>query len=296
MKYFAFIREVEDLCSKSMRTCRLTTFNNFVIDRFSDDSKSILKVEEKIIELNNEKMILSIVKDSEAIDDSITRFKDDEKNLKSLKVKFDHGKELKSSYISPKNSKMVRDNLDLISSLINLQSRYSKDDETVNVFREIQNRVRSITLAHEKLRYSNNHSQINFAEYVRGLIRRLFDSYNELIKGIDLKLNISPVYLDMETLIPCGLIINELVTNSIKYAFTEGKGQIKVIFDSKDDYFSLTVEDNGSGLPNDIDFTKTDTLGLQLVNNLTNQLNGKIEMGKGPGTTFNITFPGTIKK
>jgi len=264
---------------------------NFVIDNFSDDSRSTWKVEEKIIELNDEKIILSMVKDSEAIDESITHSKGHEKSLGSLKMKVDHEKELKSSNISPKTSKMVKDNLDLISSLINLQSRYSKDDVTVNVFREIQNRVRAITLAHEKLGYSNEHSQINFAEYVRGLIRRLFDSYNDLIKDIDLKININPVYLDMETLIPCGLIINELVTNSIKYAFSNGKGQIKVIFNSKDDYYSLTVKDNGSGFPNNIDFTKTDTLGLQLVNNLTYQLNGKIKQVKGPGTTFHITFP-----
>ncbi|MDI6643814.1 MAG: histidine kinase dimerization/phosphoacceptor domain -containing protein [Methanobacteriaceae archaeon] len=264
---------------------------NFVIDNFSDDSKSSLEVEEKIIELDNQKMILSIVKDSEATEDSINSYKGHEKSLSPFKMKVGYEKELESSHISPKTSKMVRDNLDLISSLINLQSRYFQDDETVNVFREIQNRVRAITLAHEKLRYANDPSQINFAEYVRGLVRRLFDSYKDIINAIDLKLNISPVYLDMETLIPCGLIINELVTNSIKYAFSKGKGQIKVIFDSKADNFSLTVKDNGSGIPNDIDFTQTDTLGLQLVNNLTNQLNGKIKLEKGPGTTFHITFP-----
>ncbi|AXV37565.1 MAG: PAS domain S-box protein [Methanobacteriaceae archaeon] len=265
----------------------------FIIDNFVDDDPNLqLNVKEKIIKVGNEKLVLSIVEDSQRVEDSILQSKTEECEVESLKTKVELEKEEYASPIPQKQtSKIVKDNLDLISSLINLQSRYSKDTGTINVFREIQNRVRAITLAHEKLRYSNEQPMVNFGEYVRGLTRRLFDSYKDSIQVIDLKIDIPDVYMDMETIIPCGLIVNELVTNSIKYAFSDEKGQIEVIFDLDDDFFSLTLRDDGKGLPDDFDFTKADTLGLQLVNNLTNQLNGKIQLEKGPGTSFRVTFP-----
>jgi len=265
----------------------------FIIDNFVDDDPNLqLNVKEKIIKVGNEKLVLSIVEDSQRVEDSILQSKTEECEVESLKTKVELEKEEYASPIPQKQtSKIVKDNLDLISSLINLQSRYSNDTGTINVFREIQNRVRAITLAHEKLRYSNEQPMVNFGEYVRGLTRRLFDSYKDSIQVIDLKIDIPDVYMDMETIIPCGLIVNELVTNSIKYAFSDEKGQIEVIFDLDDDFFSLTLRDDGKGLPDDFDFTKADTLGLQLVNNLTNQLNGKIQLEKGPGTSFRVTFP-----
>ncbi|MGC9517145.1 MAG: histidine kinase dimerization/phosphoacceptor domain -containing protein [Methanomicrobiales archaeon] len=264
----------------------------FTIDIYSEkDSKVKLNVEEKLMEIKNEKLVLSMVNNLKELNNEKTEF-NPQLNQKSSSEIGAIGED--SVLTQNENRVIVKDNLDLISSLINLQSRYSKDDETYKVFREIQNRVRAITFAQEKYRYSNETSGVYLPDYVRGLTRRLLDSYKTLIKKIDLKLEISNIYLNMDILIPCGLIINELVTNSVKYAFPDEKGEIKVIFCENDDTYSLIVADNGIGLSADFNLNNIDTLGLQLVNNLTKQINGKIKIDKKIGTSFNITFPKTV--
>ena len=187
----------------------------------------------------------------------------------------------------------VKNNLQVISSLINLQVRgIKKNKYALEMLRESQNRIRTIALIHEKLYQSRDLVRIDFAEYIRILTNDLFSSYGVKSDAITLKINVSNVFLDLDTAIPCGLIINELVSNSLRHAFSEDmKGEIRIdLYTDKDNKFNLIVRDNGVGFPKDLNFRSTKTLGLQLINTLTNQLGGAIELDTSSGTTFKITF------
>ena len=187
----------------------------------------------------------------------------------------------------------VKNNLQIISSLLKLQSRYIKDKQTLHVFKESQNRIRSMALIHEKLYQSRELARIDFVEYVRSLVANLFRSYEVNSDLITLKTNIDDVFLGIDTAIPCGLIIDELVSNSLKYAFTEGRqGEIHIdLHSNKESKFTLIVSDNGVGFPKDLDFRNTESLGLQLTCTLVDQLQGTIELDRSGGTEFKITFP-----
>jgi len=186
----------------------------------------------------------------------------------------------------------VKNNLQVISSLLNLQSRYLKDKQGIEVFKDSQNRVRSIALVHEKLYQSKDLTRLNFAEYIQNLTSHLFHSYGVNSDTITLKINTHDASLDLDTAIPCGLIINELVSNSLKHAFPAGKkGEISIdLHSDNENRFTLIVSDNGVGFPKDLDFRNTESLGLQLVTTLTNQLDGSIELDSSGGTTFRIRF------
>ncbi len=184
----------------------------------------------------------------------------------------------------------AKNNLQIISSLLNLQSRYINDKEALDVFKESQNRARSMALIHEKLYSASDLRKINFGEYIRSLTTELFSSY-QISSGIKLDINVDDVDLDINTSVPLALIVNEIVTNSLKYAFPDRKtGNISVNFGKKDNELQLTVEDNGIGFPSNMDFKNTDSLGMQLVNSLTDQINGKIKLDKTEGTKFIINF------
>ncbi len=191
----------------------------------------------------------------------------------------------------------VKNNLQVISSLINLQTRYIKDDKIQEVLRESQNRIKSMALVHEKIYRSENLNEFNFTEYLKNLVSNLFRSYTSGSK-VELNMDIDDIYLNLDTAIPCSLIINELVSNSLKHAFPDGlKGEISIRFHQKEDSeFRLTVSDNGKGFPSDIDYQNTDSLGLQLVNSLTRQLNGNISLYNDGGTTFEVVFPASCKQ
>ncbi|HEX3034854.1 MAG TPA: PAS domain S-box protein [Thermodesulfobacteriota bacterium] len=200
----------------------------------------------------------------------------------------------------------VKNNLQVISSLIDLQTERLKDKRVINMFRETQSRVRSMALIHEQLYHSKNLAKVDFAEYVKNLGEYLFQSYGVKSGEVELKVNVDSVLMDVATAIPCGLIINELVSNSLKYAFPKfglyggsgkPKGEIRIKLNSgysknnsKRHLYSLIVGDNGVGLPKDLDFRNTESLGLQLVNTLTNQLNGTMRLSRRRGTEFKITF------
>lgn len=148
-----------------------------------------------------------------------------------------------------------------------------------------------MALIHERLYGSTDLKRIDFGDYISTLSTQLFHTYVTDPRRIKLKLNVENLMVDINTTVPLGLILNELVTNSIKYAFPEGKsGEIKIEFNKKDDEFILIVSDNGVGFPKNIDFRETDSLGLQLVNNLTSQINGKVELNVKNGTEFTIKF------
>ncbi|OPY27459.1 MAG: serine-protein kinase RsbW [Methanobacterium sp. PtaU1.Bin242] len=186
----------------------------------------------------------------------------------------------------------VKNNLQIISSLLNLQSIRIKDDtKAFEVFKESQNRVKTMAMIHEKLYQSGNFAQIDFSQYIHNLISSIFSSYGVNTGDIKLKITGQDVFLDINTAIPCGLIINELVTNTIKHAFSPGNsGKLHVSFDKTDDKYVLTVQDNGNGLPDDFDIEKTDTLGLELVKSLVYQLEGKLGVINGDGAIFRISF------
>ncbi|MGV0025932.1 PAS domain S-box protein [Phormidesmis priestleyi] len=186
----------------------------------------------------------------------------------------------------------VKNNLQVISSLLKLQAGYIKDDRILEVFKESQNRVRAMALIHEKLYQSEDLAKTDFAEYIRSLVNDLFRSYSISSRAVSLNLTVEDVRLSIDTAIPCGLIINELVSNSLKHAFSARQpGQISIDLSSKaNDRYLLVVQDNGAGLPSDIDFRKTKSLGLQLVCNLTKQLQGTIDLDRENGSTFKINF------
>jgi len=209
--------------------------------------------------------------------------------------------EIKSSLVE-KNTLLqeihhrVKNNMQIISSLLNLQIKYVDDGTAVDVLKESQNRVKSMAMIHDKLYMSEDLTRINFVDYIKSLVSNLFYSYNveDIIKP---RLKIDMISLNMETAVPCGLIISELVSNSLKYAFPDGMvGEIFVSLKSRDGYYELIISDNGIGLPEEFDINNTKTLGLMLVNSLTEQIEGKISINRDNGTRFKIIFKESIYK
>jgi PAS domain S-box-containing protein len=185
----------------------------------------------------------------------------------------------------------VKNNMQIISSLLNLQTEYVDDEEAVNVLKESQNRVKSMAIIHENLYKSNDLAHINFVDYINSLVLNLFYSYNIDQKQIKPLLKIEDINLNIETAVPCGLIISELISNSLKYAFpNKMKGEIIISLKSVEDTYHLCICDNGIGLPEDINFSNIKTLGLLLVNSLTEQIDGEITIKRGHGTKFKIIF------
>ncbi|MFN8486491.1 MAG: histidine kinase dimerization/phosphoacceptor domain -containing protein [Caldilineaceae bacterium] len=187
----------------------------------------------------------------------------------------------------------VKNNLQVISSLLYLQSEKIKDPQILEILRDSQNRVKSMALIHEKLYQSPDLSKIDLAEYIRNLTSYLFRSYTALANAIRFEVEADNIYLGIDTATPCGLIINELVSNALKHAFPKGQGGIirVALHRETGNLFQLVVCDTGIGFPAALDFTNTNSLGLQLVNTLVNQLDGSIELKRQPGTEFKISFP-----
>src|SRR5659263_119184 len=189
----------------------------------------------------------------------------------------------------------VKNNMQIISSLLKLQSKYIENDKYLDLFKESRNMIESMAIIHERLYHSEDLSKINIKEYTRDLVNNLFHAYNINKSLIKSKINVDTVTLGMDFAILCGLIINELVTNSIKYAFPDNrKGEIEIAFRQTDENnFELVVSDNGVGIPEDLDIRKTQSLGLRLITMLVDdQLEGEINLVRGKGTEFQIKFKG----
>ncbi|MGI0479837.1 PAS domain S-box protein [Geminocystis sp. CENA526] len=186
----------------------------------------------------------------------------------------------------------VKNNLYVISGLLNLQSSYIEDEAVKNLFEDSQNRIQSMAVIHELLYQSNDLSEINFAEYINRLVSNLFLSYNHYHTGIKPVTHLQECYLSIETAIPAGLLINELVTNAFKHAFPQREGEVTINLITKDqEPIRLEVRDNGIGLPPDLDWERNNSLGLRLVRLLSQQLDAEIEVnGSDEGTCFIITF------
>jgi len=186
----------------------------------------------------------------------------------------------------------VKNNLQIISSLLNLQSAFIKDEQILEIFRDSQDRVRSMALIHEKLYLSNNLAEINFAEYLSSLINTIFRTMGMQRRGINVQIQAENLLLKIDAAVPCGLIVNELVSNTLKHAFPNGNAgvvQIQLKATVGGDIM-LSVADNGVGLPLGLNFKEAESLGLQLVNSLVQQLGGVIDLDQNSGTKFTITF------
>jgi two-component sensor histidine kinase len=184
----------------------------------------------------------------------------------------------------------IKNNLQVISSLLDLESDKFKDPKVIEAFRNSQSRVISMALVHEELYRSEDMESIDFADYITKLVNDLSRSYM-MNNNIDIKVHIATVFLDMDVAIPLGMIVNELVSNSFKHAFRSGdEGSIIIDMNYEAEKFILIVSDNGRGFPENMDFRQTESLGLQLVTTLVDQIDGTIELERNHGTRFIITF------
>ncbi|HSV95667.1 MAG TPA: PAS domain S-box protein [Spirochaetota bacterium] len=187
----------------------------------------------------------------------------------------------------------VKNNLQVISSLLSLQSRFVRDPVDLAIFAESQNRVRSMALIHEKLYQSGDFSRIDFSGYIESMVAELRRSYGNVAGHVAFRIDVQNVHLSIKKAIPCGLIITELVSNAIKYAFPAGSsGEVRIAMHSTGPLTVLVVADNGVGFPPGLDWRKASTLGLQLVISLANQIGGAVECEFENGTSFRIEFPG----
>ncbi|MGL5065906.1 MAG: PAS domain S-box protein, partial [Microcoleus sp.] len=186
----------------------------------------------------------------------------------------------------------VKNNMQVISSLLQLQSQYIEDEDMLSLFEESQTRIHSMALIHEQLYQSENLDRIDLQPYVENLVANLSQSFGYYSSCICINLNVAPISLNIETAIPCGLIINELASNSLKYAFTQGReGEISInLHQIGCQDFHLSIKDNGTGFPVGFDVENTETLGLRLVRMLTRQLDGNLTIDSQCGTCYDIYF------
>lgn len=206
----------------------------------------------------------------------------------------------------------VKNNMQVIISLLKMQSRYVNDKQCIDMFKECQSRIESMAIVHEKFYQSKDLSNVNFKDYVEDIVRELFRSYGVDTGKIGRKIEVADVSLGINTAIPCGLVINELISNSLKHAFPAGKGGemliqlhlidpvesseagAKQVHRVDQDWIELIVSDTGVGMPENIDFRNTKSLGLQMITGIVeNQLGGTIEVGRTEGTRIQIRFKKT---
>jgi len=188
----------------------------------------------------------------------------------------------------------VKNNLQVISSLVSLQADTLDDERMRAVFGDVRDRVRAMALVHEKLYQTGDLAHLNFADYAASLLQYLWRSYGAQAEDVRFNLAVAPVALPIEAAVPCGLILNELAGNALKHAFPSGRdGEVAVglELDPAGGTLCLRVCDNGVGLPAGLEWRQSRSLGLRLVQMLAGQLRGKVETGPGPGTEFLVTFP-----
>lgn len=187
----------------------------------------------------------------------------------------------------------VKNNLQIVSGLLQLQAHGLSDPEIANALRESQTRIESMSLIHKKLYTSSDLGQIDVADYIQGLAMSLLTTYQIAPGTVTLRVDVEPVLLSLDQAIPCGLIINELVSNALKYAFPNNRpGEINIKLCQSYEQLELTIQDNGVGLPQDLNWREPQTLGLSLVHALaTEQLDGSFAVDLSEGSRFDIRFP-----
>lgn len=186
----------------------------------------------------------------------------------------------------------VKNNMQVISSLLRLQARVIPDPAIQSALNASQERIRSMALIHEKLYKSENLSRINFGDYIRDLVNRLLFMAGGTAASVDFEIDADDVELDINQAIPCGLIVNEIVSNSLKHAFPDGRsGTVRVEMRKEEpSRLKLMIRDDGIGLPESLDIRNPSTLGLQIVSDLVGQLDGTMDVERREGTAFTIQF------
>lgn len=238
---------------------------------FGEDKHPFLEMDKNILE--------SIGRETGA---SLSRIKAEEEIISALK-----DKEVLLTEIHHR----VKNNMQIISSLLNLQTIFTSDENIRQVIRESQGRVRSMALVHEHIYHKHTLSQVDLASYMEGLLTELIRGYQSPKREIVLDLDVEDMELNLDTIIPLGLILNELVTNSLKYAFQDRlRGLLSVKIKKTDEGYCMEVKDDGVGLPPEIDIENTTTLGLMLVQNLTQQIEGVVQLVPHEGAYFKILF------
>ncbi len=238
-----------------------------------------LRVEERTRELIiiNNTLQLEIIERKKAIEKTETALKEKEILLKEVHHR-------------------VKNNLQIISSLINLQSNQVNNKEMLNFFTQTNNRIRSIALIHEKLYKSLDISSIDFEEYLSDLVNNFYDAFKTITENVSFKIEIEKIFVSIDNAVSLALIINEIASNSFKYAFPNNrKGEVYISLKRLDDEkYVLVVRDDGVGLPDGIDFNNTNTLGLKLINVLVQKLEGTIKINNIKGTEYIITLPNLL--
>ncbi len=189
----------------------------------------------------------------------------------------------------------VKNNLQIISSLLDMQADAVEDPRLWQALQDSQQRIRSMALVHEKLYQSDNLARIDFAEYIQDMVDYLVMLYSPRVGHVVPRLEVETLALTIDFAIPCGLIVNELVSNALKHAFfpppKEGEPEIRIAFQANSNGYQLTISDNGVGLPPEVDVADSPSLGLQLVNILVGQLQGSVSVNGDAGTQFTLIFP-----
>ena len=184
----------------------------------------------------------------------------------------------------------VKNNLQIISSILNLQTRTIKDPKILELIKETRYRIMSMSFIHDLLYQTKDFSNIDFSKYLQNITSNIMNTYT-VNKNIELKLNTEAIYLDLDNAIPCGLIVNELITNAFKYAFPgDKKGEIIVELKKQNDRVVLSVADNGVGISKKINYQTTESLGFQLINSLVSQIDAELVYENSLGTKFTLTF------
>ncbi len=269
---------------------------------FNTTSKPILELKEAALEIARGNFVTKIeINSDDEIGELAGAFNKMASDLHKSSEETRHAEEKIKNSLKEKEVLLreihhrVKNNMQIISSLLMLQSQYVKDKKDADIFIDSQNRIVSMSLVHEKLYQSHDLARIDFKEYIEDMAAGLFQSYGIDTGKIALNISVESISLPIDSAIPCGLIINELVTNSLKYAFPGARnGEINIfIRSSGNNMIEIVVSDNGIGLPKDLDFRKTESLGLHLVTILAeNQLHGEIALDQNKGTNFHIRFRG----
>jgi PAS domain S-box-containing protein len=186
----------------------------------------------------------------------------------------------------------VKNNLQIVTSLLRLQSNFTQDKKAKEAFKESQNRIHSMSLIHEKLYRSKNLAQIDLGVYIQNFVTHLFHTYEVDASQIKMEIDGKDIQVDINKAIPCGLILNELVSNAVKHAFPSGqKGNLNInLHNNKRGKAVLSVKDDGSGLPEGINIKNPKSLGLQLIKDLTQQIGGTLRIQRKDGTQFTVIF------
>jgi len=186
----------------------------------------------------------------------------------------------------------VKNNMAVISSLLKLQSNHVKNKQFRAVLNDSMSRIKSMALIHEKLYRSDDLARIDFCEYIKDMVDSMYVSYGLSSNRIKLKKDVERINIGIDAAIPCGLIVNELLSNAMKHAFPDDSaGEITLSMHTiNEDEVALKIMDNGIGIPEDVDFRNTGTLGMSLINTLVRQLKGTIELNRGMGSAFTVTF------